>query len=323
MNKIVLPKSLLFISLCIILSLLLTACGGGAQAQENYTIGVVNYAPGLNPVFEGFKAGMAERGYVEGQNVTYIYHGTVEPNPLAIDREIESLLVQDVDLFLTMGNLPTSRAKQAVAGRDIPIVFAPVVNPVEAGLVASIRHPGGNVTGIQISSTAPKALEWLTKIAPQATQVYLFYHPEDEVSVTSIKPLPEVAQTLGIELVLKESHSLMEVTAVIETLPKDAAIFMIPTPSLPMDGILEAADKRGLAVGSNLEMGALVTYGTDSFAIGKQAAGLVDQVRQGTALGDLPVETAEVFLGINLKAAKAIGLDIPDDILRQANTVVR
>jgi putative ABC transport system substrate-binding protein len=115
----------------------------------------------------------------------------------------------------------------------------------------------------------------------------------------------------------------MEVTAVIETLPKDAAIFMIPTPSLPMDGILEAADKRGLAVGSNLEMGALVTYGTDSFAIGKQAAGLVDQVRQGTALGDLPVETAEVFLGINLKAAKAIGLDIPDDILRQANTVVR
>jgi ABC-type sugar transport system substrate-binding protein len=84
----------------VVLSLLLTACGGATQAKT-FTIGAVNYFPLLDPIFDGFKAGMADLGYVEGENVTYIYNGTMEPDPQVIDREIESLLAQDVDLFLT------------------------------------------------------------------------------------------------------------------------------------------------------------------------------------------------------------------------------
>ena len=158
----------------LVLSLLLTACDGATQAQT-FTIGAVNYFPLLDPIFDGFKAGMADLGYVEGENVTYIYNGTMEPDPQVIDREIESLLAQDVDLIFTMGTLPTLRAKQAVEGTDIPVVFAPVVNPVEEGVVESVPHPGGNVTGIQIGNTAPKALEWLLKIVPEATKVYIPY----------------------------------------------------------------------------------------------------------------------------------------------------
>ena len=81
-----------------IISLLLAACG---DRPKTYTIGAVNYNPALNPVFDGFKAGMAKLGYVEGENVTYIYNGAKEPDPQVIDGEIESLLAQDVDLFLT------------------------------------------------------------------------------------------------------------------------------------------------------------------------------------------------------------------------------
>lgn len=315
---------LIFFSLT---SLLLTACGTTAQAKT-YTIGVVNYVPILEQVLDGFKAEMAERGYVEDQNVTYIYHGVIKPDPQVMDQEVKSLLDQKVDLFLTLGTLPTLTAKKAVEGTDIPVVFAPVINPVEEGVVASITQPGGNVTGVQNGNTIPKAMEWLHTIAPQATKVHVFYHPEDAVALTSIAVLPETAATLGVELVLNEVRSPEEVITAIEALPKDAAIFMVPTPRLdPSDARIEAAVKHGLAVGSTdssqLKAGALVAYGANFSAMGKQAAGLVDQILKGTKPADLPVETAEYFLDINLQTAQAIGLDIPDEILRQAATVVR
>src|SRR5438093_9298633 len=87
--------------LCVILTvLLLTACGGTTPAKT-YTIGVVNYVPVLDPVLEGFKTRMAALGYVEGKNITYIYHGVLEPDPQVIEREVKSLMDQKVDLFLT------------------------------------------------------------------------------------------------------------------------------------------------------------------------------------------------------------------------------
>jgi putative ABC transport system substrate-binding protein len=326
-NHLLKYSPLLLLIFFLISGLVLTACGGVTQAKETYTIGVVNYVPVLDTVFEGFKAGMAERGYVEGENVTYIYNGVVEPKPEAVDREIKSLLDQKADLFLTLGTLPTLSAKKAVEGTEIPVVFAPVINPVEEGAVESISHPGGNVTGVQNGNTIAKAMEWLLNLVPGTKTIYVPYNPKDEVSVTSIKPLPEIASALGVELVLGEVHSQEEAMAALETLPKDTAIFLVPAPSLEQNALIEVAVKRGIAVGSTnlslLETGALVGYGASFAAMGKQAAGLVDQVLKGTKPADLPVETAEYFLNINLQTAKAIGLDIPDEILRQADTIIR
>jgi putative ABC transport system substrate-binding protein len=310
----------------VVFALLLMACGGATQAQT-FTIGVVNYFPPLDPVFDGFKAGMAESGYVEGENVTYIYNGTIEPH--VIDREIESLLAQDVDLLFTMGTLPTLRAKQAVKGTDIAVVFAPLINPVEEGVVESIRHPGGNVTGVQNGNTLPKALEWLLTIVPGTTKVYVPYNPIDKVSVTSAALLYDAAFTLGVELVLDVVDTPEEVVAAIETLPGDVAIFIVPVPSIEshVSDIIKVATERGIAVGSNnphhVEIGALVVYGVNLFSMGKQAARLADQALRGTDPADLPVETAEYFLTINLKTAQAIGLNIPDEMLEQADTIIR
>jgi putative ABC transport system substrate-binding protein len=219
-------------------------------------------------------------------------------------------------------------AKHAVAGTTIPVVFAPVVNPVAEGVVHSISHPGGNVTGIQNGDTLPKALEWLHTIVPQATQVAVLYHPRDAVAQTSIKPLPAIAATLGITLVLHEVHSPAEARAVIATLPPGAALFFVPTPSLePLGALAEVALHRGIATGSNnlryLEPGGVSIYGPDFFAMGQQAARLADLILTGTKPADLPVETAEYFLRINLKAATAMGIDIPEKILRQAHAVIR
>ena len=317
--------------LCVILAgLLLTACGGTTPAKT-YTIGVVNYVPALEPVLTGFKARMAESGYVEGKNVTYIYHGVLEPDPQVIEHEVKGLLGQKVDLFLTLGTRPALVAKNALAGTAIPVVFAPVINPVGEGIVESLIRPGGNATGVQDGDTLPKALEWLHKIVPQAAQVYVIYHPRDTVAHASIKPLHAIAPSLGVELVLAEVHSPEEARAAIATLPKDAAIFVVPTPSLePLSALIEVAVQHGIAVGasnhsylSSMKAGAVVTYAGSFPAMGQQAARLVDQIVKGTKPADLPVETAERFLHINLQTATAIGLDIPDELLRQADMVVR
>jgi putative tryptophan/tyrosine transport system substrate-binding protein len=310
-----------------LISLLLTACGSPVPAKT-YTIGVVNYVPVLEPVFVGFKARMTELGYVEGQNVTYIYHGVLAPDPQVIEREVKSLMDQKVDVFLTLGTPTTLAAKKATEGKNIPVIFAPVVTPVKEGVVESLSRPGGNMTGIQNGDTIPKALEWLHKIVPPATPVYVIYHPNDKVSLTAIKRLPEIAFSLGVKLIFYEVQSHEEATATMATLPKDAAIFLVPTPSLePNSALIEVAVQHGIAVGtsnlSHLKAGALVTYAGSFFAMGQQAARLGDQILKGTKPADLPVETAEYFLHINLRTATAIGLAIPDEFLRQADMVIR
>jgi putative tryptophan/tyrosine transport system substrate-binding protein len=253
--------------------LLLTACGGSTP-NKTYTIGVVNYASVLDPVLEGFKARMAAFGYEEGKDVTYIYHGALEPTPQEMEREVTSLIDQKVSLFLTLGTLPTLTAKQAVAGTNIPVLFAPSLNPVQEGLVESLSRPGGNVTGIQTGYSVPKALEWLHKIVPYATTVHVIYHPNDYVAQTSIQSLPTITSSLGIELVLDQARNTQEALAVIESLPNDAAVFFVPTPSLePISMLIEVAVQHGIAVGSNhsahLKAGGVVVYAADFFAIGQ------------------------------------------------------
>ncbi|HEX9869893.1 MAG TPA: ABC transporter substrate-binding protein [Candidatus Tectomicrobia bacterium] len=307
--------------------LLLSACGG-TPPVKTYTIGVVNYVSVLEAVLEGFKTRMAELGYVEGQNITYIYHGVLAADSEVIKREVQSLLDQKVDLFLTLGTLPTLAAKHAVEATNIPVVFAPVINPVEEGIVQSITHPGGNVTGVQNGNTIPKALEWLHKIVPQVSKIYVFYHPQDRVALTSVKTFPEIAAALGFELILDEVQSRQEAIAAIQRLPKDAAIFLAPAPRLePLAAMIEAAVAHGTAVAAQnpryIQGGVLVAYAPDPSAIGKQAARLADQIFKGTRPADLPVETAEYFLNINLQSANLIGLHIPDEILRQAKSVIR
>jgi len=322
-----LRKGFLFISLFLILNLLLTACGGTHTQDRPYTIGIVSYVSVLDPVIDGFKAGMTELGYVEGENVRYIYDGVVDPTPQAIDAEIKNLLAQDVDMLVPVGNLTTLRVKQAVEGTDIPVVFGSVIDPVGEGFVESIAHPGGNLTGTQGTSNSSKTLEWLVKITPEAHKVYLPYNPDDEISMSLLPGLEKTASQLGVELVPGKVQSVEEAVTAIENLPEDIdAILRIPTPSLyPNDELSQAAIKRGIPMGASLALdeAVLITITGDLFGMGKQTARIADQVIQGIKPADLPVETADFISTINLKTAAAIGLDVPDEILLQADNIIR
>ena len=311
----------------LIAALALADCGR-APAPKTHIIGVVNYDPILAPVLDGFKAKMATLGYVEGQTVTYVSQGLLQPDPQLIEREVERLKQQRVDMFVTLGTLPTQIAKKVTVGTTIPVVFAPVLNPVERGLVDSITRPGGNVTGVHNGGTIPKALEWLHKVAPRAATIYTIYHPKDAVAQTATSNLVTLAASMAIDLVLVEARSSEEAIAAVEKLPRSSGIFFVPTPSLePLGPIVHAATRRGIATGANnhrsAETGVLVTYAVDWFSMGQQAARLADKILKGAKPADLPVETGEHFLRINVKTAAAIGLNIPDELLRQADLVIR
>ena len=305
-------------------SLLLTACGGTTPPKTS-TIGVVNYYAALEPVLAGFKDQMAALGYVEGNNVTYIYHGLLENDPEVLGGEVKRLLDQKVDLLLTMGIPPTLAAKRA--GTHIPMVFASVMNPVKEGIAESVSHPGGNMTGVQVINGAPKAMEWLLTLVPGTQTVYVPYHPDDRVATAIVKSLPDAAARLGVALVLDKVYTLEAGVAAIAALPKATAILLIPTPRLAsrMSVMRKLAVERGIPIGaySFPVEDVLFTYGTNQADQGKQAARLAEQVLKGKKPGDLLVETAEYFLRINLKTATAIGLDIPDGLLRQADMVIR
>ena len=308
------------------LGLLFGSCG--SAPEKKYTVGVVNYMAVLDPVVDGFKARMSELGYVEGRTIAYVYHGAVAPDPEVVGREVSALLAQKVDLLLTLGTLPTRMAKRAVEGTKIPVVFGPVINPLEEGLVQSITRPGGNVTGVQNGTTIPKALEWLLKVAPRARKIYVIYHPRDAVSLSAMTSFPDIAASLGVELVKKPVKSRAEALALIAQLPRDAAIFAVPAPTLdPVSGLLEAAIERRIPVAAQIDgyvkKGALLTYGPSLFAIGRQAGRMADQIVKGAKPADLPVETSEYFLQVNLSTATLIGLQVDDAILRQATTVIR
>jgi len=311
------------------LGLILTAFAGcKGPAGGVLTIGVVNDVSILSPVVDGFKAGMAELGYIEGKNVRYIYNGILESNQKIIDAEIEKLLSQDIDMFLTVGNQAALRAKYAVKGADTPILAGACFRPIEAGLIETMRRPGHNITGVVASGTTSKALEWLKMITPGLKKVYLPYNPDDAISISSLSGLDDAASKLGIELVLQKVHSVGETVIAIRNLPKDVgAIFMIPSSTLNSRGseLSQAAINRGIPMGASvpLDKDVLISLGTDLNDVGKRTARLAHQIRQGVSPADIPMETSEVFLTINLKTAEKIGVKIPDVILAQANKIIR
>jgi putative ABC transport system substrate-binding protein len=317
----------LIAALVVIAGLMLAACGGSRQ-DDTFVIGMISETDALSVTFEGLKDGLSEMGYVEGDTVIFIDGGIVGTDAEATDRVIEELLAQDVDMIYSLGTAPALRANLAIEGTDIPHLFAPVISPIAEGVVNSLDHPGMNVTGVQTGDSMPKSFEWLITIA-QVSTVYAPYHPDDMVSVISIETLRETAAALGVDIIVDEVTSSEEVVAAIEALPEDTAVFLVPVPGLEsgLDDYAAAALENDVPIGAYqpayMRDGVLVNFSVDLYQIGKQAARLVDQIAQGINAENLPIETADGYLTVNLVTAEAIGIDISDDVLRQAETIIR
>lgn len=283
-----------------------------------------------NETVSGFQEAMAELGYREGFEVVYLPTGPIG----TVDRleaVIREYLKKDPDLFFVSSTPAAQTVKRLTDERRRPsVIFAPVNDPKGAGVVADLRYPGGHITGIRLPTGDDLRLQWLLHMVPKAKRIYLPYTADDRSALASLQQATEAAARLGVRLLSHPVAGQDDVAAAIAALPTDAdAIF------LPRDSRIEAriadfvavAEKRRLPISApsltQVKAGALFSYGFVHREIGRQAARLADQVFKGTSPGDLPIETAENRLAINLATAKRIGITIPDEVVLQAEYLIR
>lgn len=314
-----------------LLALLVAACGGDEDdnkaVQQSFKVGILNPIELFNPSVEGFKAGMAALGYVEGQNVTYVYDGPIGNFDEGLQSYASTLIEQKVDLIFSI-TTPATLAAQKVAG-NTPIIFTLVTDPVGAGFAESWAHPGGNLTGVSDANPDSRRLQLLKQVLPAMKRVYLPLDTNIQAVQSALADVQSVVDELGIELVLREVHTPDEVRQAMAEIPDDVdAVIVLPDVTTNEFAAEFAAVTmaRGIPFSTPTiphTENVLLSYGVDFYPAGEQAARLAVQVLRGTKPGDLPVESLEFALMVNLQAAEALGVTVPDAILMQADTIIR
>src|SRR6266852_9176279 len=315
-------------------SLLAAPLAVGAQpAGKVYRIGLLDYAapdPARQVWWNAFRQQMRDLGYVEGQNVTFEPRWA-QGNDERLPKLAAELVGLKVDLIVTGGQNAALAAKRATA--TIPIVTATGTDPVALGLAASLRQPGGNVTGMtSISSElASKRLELLRTVAPRASPIAILWDERNPASRLSVDGTEAAAKPAGLTIHSVPVRSPAEIEAAFATLVRDraGALIIVPSPAIfsHRKQLVELAMKHRLptVVGSReyVEAGGLASYGPDYPDQFRHAAGHVDKILKGAKPGDLPIEQPTKFeLVINLKTAKALGLTIPPSLLQRADQVI-
>ena len=281
----------------------------------------------LNTV-AGFRVGLAAQGYAEGRDLVFLSEGPAGDIE-RLDAIIGRLLAQHPDLILVSSTPATQAVKRLTEGSGIPVVFAPVNDPLDAGIVSDLKRPGGSITGVRLPLGDDLRMPWLLRIAPGIRRVYLPYTRGDRSAEASLEKAREAAQGLGLALVAQAFDDYDDLDAVLASLPAEVDALFIPRDSRAEARIerfvaFARVRRLPLSVPSRMQVqaGALFSYGFVHEEIGRQAARLAGQVLRGIPVGDLPVEMAENSLTLNLGAARAIGLDIPESLLAQADLIL-
>ena len=305
-----------------------------AQAPATNTRRVAVLAPStrakeevtLKPFFDE----MRQLGWIEGQTIAYD-RAYADDRHQDLTRLAAELVARKPELIYAPPMLAALAAKQAT--RTIPIVFGTGTDPVGNGLVASLAHPGGNVTGVValLESLAPKRLELLREILPGAKRVGLLSDPSEPLSTANGTNLSLAATALGLTIVVAEASSPAEFDAAVAKLFGQGvdAILVISSIAFNLRGrLIELANQRRLpVVGASArvaEDGALFAYGASLADQLRRSAQLVDKVLRGAKPADLAVAQSTKFeLVINLKTAKRLGITIPQSVLLRADEVIQ
>ena len=295
------------------------------QRKQMQRIGVLLFGtPDTDPNLGAFLQGLRNLGYIESQNIVIEYR-YAEGKP---DRTGELVAIKP-DLIFALGGDVAPSAR--VATSTIPIVVAVSNDPVQAGLVASIAHPGGNITGVTFVSSdlAAKRLQFLREIAPNLVRVAVIWNP-DHVD-PEYRETQAAAKTLGIQIQSLEVRSAEDFDAAFQTAMNARIQALIPITSRLMltnrRRIIEFSSQHQLLLASGFGPwageGALLSYGPDTDASTQRAAGYVDKILRGAKPDELPIEQPTKFqLVINGKTAKSLGLDIPPTLLAAADRVI-
>ena len=304
----------------------------GAQVGKRYMVGIFSAGGGdvqaaLNSAFSD---GLRELGWVEGKNVAF-ENRNAEDRLERLPEFAADLVRLKVDVIAAAGTLAPLAAKQATT--TIPIVMTSAGDPLGSGLVASLARPGGNVTGMSLMAPdlGAKRLELLKELLPRLSRVAVLWNAANPYSALVFKETQAGGRTLGIEVQSLEVRGPDDFDATFETarrLRPDALI----TVEDPLTGshrkrIADFSARQQLpslhGIREFVAAGGLMSYGASLADLSRRAAYYVDKIFKGAKPADLPVQQPTKFeLVINLKAAKALGLDVPPTLLARADEVM-
>ena len=278
----------------------------------------------------GFPRGMRELGYVEGKNFVIEWRFADGKYELLANLAAE-LVRMKVDIIVTGGTAANRAVQQATT--TIPVVNATMIDPVGNGFAASLARPGGNITGLSLTTTdlSPKHLELLKILLPKLTRVGALMNPGNPGHAAILKGLQANARQVGIKVLPVEARTAEEIERGFATMKKENAEAVIVAVDAFFIGqrqqLAELALKHRLpsifSVAEHTQAGGLMSYGQDLADFYRRAAGYVERIFKGAKPGDLPIEQLATFtLVINGKTAKALGLTIPRELLLRAEKVI-
>jgi putative ABC transport system substrate-binding protein len=299
-----------------------------SQTTKMYRIGFLRAGQPPKAWVEGFRQGLWERGYVEGQNVVIEFRftdGSLDQLP----RLAEELLRSKVDVVVASAAPAALAVKRATT--SVPIVFVGVNDPVGLGLVSSLGRPASNITGLATTSAAlaGKRLELLKEVVPRLRRVAVLWDPSNPTNPVQLRDAEEAARTLGLQTQLVPVRGPSDFDSAHKAMRGTDGLLRLDSPLFTT----HRARLVGLAASSRLptvsgirdmaELGDLMSYGVDFPDLFRRTATHVDKILKGAKPSELPVEQPIKFeVVINLRAAKALGLTIPSSLLVRADQVI-
>ncbi len=311
--------------LLLAITLLICACTPSSTSEKIPTVAIVNINPNLKEMINGFNQALTDQGYIADKNIRYIRY-EIKPNEL--EETLKKVLAQDIDLLYTPTTKATLIAKHLTKDSQVPVIFSPVHAPVEAGVVDSIIHPGGNLTGVQVDGSNAKALEFLLNVKPETKNILVLTRENGRPEIFCLSELRQAADKLRIELVVMNTQTRSEINQALTDIPNEIdALWLLHSPFLipNSDLFLEAAIQHKIPLVSGaaqVNAGVMISYGQNLHQTGVKVGRLAHQILQGAKPSELPVETTDFFVAINLKTAHQAGINIPYEVTQQANIIV-
>lgn len=320
MNK----RITLLLLIAVVIASIFAVIKSADEKSPVYNIAVINYSPAADAALDGLKSGLQAHGYHLDENYKIIYEGFIRDKQ-KLKNEAKRLVALKPDLIYSMSTPATLAVKEASIGTDIPIVFGPVSNPVKAGIVKSMKYPGGNITGITFGPQEPRRLEILNRIDPKIKKLAVPYNSNDKAPRIGVEKIKQIASDLELELILLGVTNEQELDEKLFSANLDIDAIFAPTDSMMASLSKEIAD---FAISKKIPYscphqegvysGAFFSYGFSINDLGSQAARIVHMILSGTKPSEIPVEISDFRITINLSTAEKIDLEVPEYLLNNA-----
>ena len=331
-------KKSVVISVLLTMTLLfsLTACSSNKEgkladsgkSEGKKRIGIIQIVehPSLNTIRESFIKELAAKGFKDGENVIIDYQNA-QGDQTNLKSISQKFVKNKYDLIVAIAT-PSAQAVVSET-KEIPILFSACTDPLGSGLVTNLEKPGGNVTGTSDAVSAEKIMELAKRITPNIKTIGALYNSSETNSVAVINSLKEYAKQNNLTVIDGTVTNSSDVQQTVNYLMGKVDAIFSPidnTVASAMPVVAQTANKakKPVYVGADsmVKDGGLATYGINYDVLGKETAGMAARILSGTKAGDIPVKTmTEMNIYLNENTAKAIGISLPDDVLKQASQI--